>query len=69
MRTASPRFDVISIGLKLAELRADIAAAMGVPEAGRGGWYSTFDERNRQRVNKLFGWMDEPAPGAGPRLG
>jgi hypothetical protein len=34
---------------------------MGIPEVGRGGWYSTFDQRNRERVNKLFGWVAEPA--------
>jgi hypothetical protein len=45
----------------MAELCAELVARMGLPEVGRGGWYSTFDERNRQRVNKLFGWIDEPA--------
>ena len=58
----TPIFDVISIGFKVAELRADLAQRMGLPEVGRGGWYSTFDQGNRQRVNKLFGWIDEPAP-------
>jgi Asp/Glu/hydantoin racemase len=57
----TPIFDVISIGLKLAELRAELVARMGIPEVGRGGWYSTFDQRNRERVNKLFGWVAEPA--------
>jgi Asp/Glu/hydantoin racemase len=57
----TPIFDVISIGFKVAELRAELMARMGLPEVGRGGWYSAFDERNRQRVNKLFGWIDEPA--------
>jgi allantoin racemase len=55
-----PIFDVISIGLKLAELRAELVAKMGIPEVGRSGWYGEFDEGNRQRVNKLFGWVDEP---------
>ena len=57
----TPIFDVISVGFKVAELRAELKAKMGVPEVGRGGWYSEFDERNRQRVHKLFGWVDEPA--------
>jgi Asp/Glu/hydantoin racemase len=57
-----PIFDVISIGLKLAELRAELVAKMGIPEVGRGGWYSEFDEANRRRVNALFGWVEEPAP-------
>jgi allantoin racemase len=56
----TPIFDVISVGLKVAELRAELKAKMGVPEVGRGGWYSEFDERNRRRVHKLFGWVDEP---------
>jgi Asp/Glu/hydantoin racemase len=57
----TPIFDVISIGFKVAELRAELMAHMGLPEVGRGGWYSTFDESNRKRVNKLFGWVAEPA--------
>jgi Asp/Glu/hydantoin racemase len=57
----TPIFDVISIGFKVAELRAELMARMGLPEVGRGGWYSEFDERNRRRVNALFGWVDEPA--------
>jgi allantoin racemase len=57
----TPIFDVISLGFKVAELRADLKASLGVPEVGRGGWYSTYDERNRQRVNAQFGWVDEPA--------
>jgi Asp/Glu/hydantoin racemase len=63
----TPIFDVISLGFKVAELRADLMANMGVPEVGRGGWYSAYDERNRQRVNALFGWVDEPVatPAAG----
>ncbi|MFT3865107.1 MAG: aspartate/glutamate racemase family protein [Solirubrobacterales bacterium] len=58
---ATPIFDVISTGFKVAELRAELKAKLGVPEVGRGGWYSEFDERNRQRVHRLFGWVDEPA--------
>lgn len=57
----TPIFDVISVGFKVAELRAELIAKMGLPEVGRGGWYTEYDERNRQRVNKLFGWVDEPA--------
>lgn len=58
---STPIFDVISIGLKVAELRADIQQGMGVPEVGRGGWYAAYDERNRKRVHRLFGWVDEPS--------
>jgi allantoin racemase len=61
----TPIFDVISLGFKVAELRADIKQGMGVPEVGRGGWYSEYDERNRKRVHRLFGWVDEPATDEG----
>lgn len=61
----TPIFDVISIGFKVAELRAELSAKMGLPEVGRGGWYTEYDERNRQRVHKLFGWVDEPAAAGG----
>lgn len=51
-----PIFDVISVGLKFAELRADLQRQMGVPPVSRAGWYGTFSRRDRQRVDKLFGW-------------
>jgi allantoin racemase len=57
----TPIFDVISIGLKVAELRAELVQKMNIPEVGRGGWYQTYEERNIQRVNAQFGWFDEPA--------
>src|SRR5919206_3282488 len=57
-----PIFDVISIGLKFAELRADIQQRMGIPAVSRAGWYAEFTPKNRQRVNTLFGWVEEPVP-------
>lgn len=53
-----PIFDVISIGLKLAELRADLQQRMGIPAISRAGWYAEFATKDRERVNKLFGWFD-----------
>jgi allantoin racemase len=53
-----PVFDVISVGLKVAELRAELQRKLGVPAVSRAGWYSEFDARNRDRVNALFGWAE-----------
>jgi allantoin racemase len=57
-----PVFDVISVGLKFAELRADLQHRLGVPPVSRAGWHAEFDRTNRERVNRLFGWVDEPSP-------
>jgi allantoin racemase len=56
-----PVFDVISVGLKFAELRAELQQQLGVPPVSRAGWHAQFDQQNRERVNRLFGWVDEPA--------
>ena len=52
-----PIFDVISVGLKVAELRAELHAKLGVPVVSRAGWYSEYAPKDRDRVNQLFGWM------------
>ena len=57
-----PIFDAISTGLKVAELRAELKARLGIPAISRAGWYSEFTPENRDRVNRLFGWVGEPAP-------
>lgn len=57
-----PVFDVISVGLKFAELRAELGQRLGIPAVSRSGWHAEFDEENRRRVNRLFGWVEEPAP-------
>jgi Asp/Glu/hydantoin racemase len=49
-----PIFDVISVGLKFAELRAELHQQLGVPAISRAGWYSEFSPENRDRVNRLF---------------
>jgi len=51
-----PIFDVISIGFKCAEMRAEIGQKMGVPPVSRAGWSSEFSAKDRDRVNRLFGW-------------
>jgi allantoin racemase len=56
-----PIFDVISIGLKFAELRADLQRQMGIPPVSRAGWYGEFSRKDRERVDKLFGWTTDTA--------
>lgn len=56
-----PIFDVISVGLKVAELRAELTAKLGVPVVSRAGWYSEYSPKNRDRVNSLFGWTETAA--------
>jgi Asp/Glu/hydantoin racemase len=50
-----PVFDVLTVGLKFAELRAALREQMAVPEISRAGWHEYFDPENRTRVNRLFG--------------
>lgn len=60
-RTSDPEmpvFDVVSVGLKVAELRAELRAKLGVPAVSRAGWYSEYTPKNRDRVNALFGWAN-----------
>jgi Asp/Glu/hydantoin racemase len=52
-----PVFDVLSVGLKFAELRAELQQRLGVPPVSRAGWHELFDAGNRERVDTLFGWM------------
>jgi allantoin racemase len=56
-----PILDVISIGLKFAELRADLQQRMGIPAVSRAGWYASFSEKDRDRVNELFGSAGVPS--------
>ena len=51
-----PVFDVISVGLKFAELRAELQQRLGIPPVSRAGWHELFDAGNRERVDTLFGW-------------
>jgi allantoin racemase len=57
-----PIFDAISTGLKVAELRAELKARLGIPAVSRAGWHAAFSDDDRRRVNRLFGWVDEPLP-------
>ena len=51
-----PVFDCMCVGLKMAELRADLQQRMGIPPVGRSGWYGKFSTKDRERVDALFGW-------------
>jgi allantoin racemase len=57
-----PIFDVISVGLKFAELRAELQQQVGVPAVSRAGWYARYPFADHVRVNRQFGWVTEPGP-------
>jgi hypothetical protein len=59
-----PIFDVISVGLKVAELRVELKQKLDIPAVSRAGWYSEFTPKNRERVNALFGWAEPFVAGA-----
>lgn len=52
--TGVPVFDTMSVGFKLAELRADLLRNLGVPAISRVGVFEKMDRKNRDRVVKLF---------------
>jgi allantoin racemase len=45
---------VISLGLKFAEMRAELQQQLDVPAVSRAGWYSKFSAADRERVDGLF---------------
>lgn len=55
-----PIFDVISIGLKMAEMRVEIQKKMGGPPVSRAGWFSHYPPSERERVDRQFGFLDRP---------
>jgi allantoin racemase len=55
-----PIFDVLSVGLKFAELRAELQQRLGVPAVSRAGWHERFAVEDRERVDRLFGSPVEP---------
>jgi allantoin racemase len=56
-----PIFDVITVGLKFAELRAELHRQVGVPAISRAGWYARYPFDDHVRVNRQFGWVPEPS--------
>lgn len=55
-----PIFDVLVAGLKIAEVRAELHQAFGIPVVSRAGWTERFPDGDRERVNRIFGWIPEP---------
>jgi allantoin racemase len=55
-----PVLDVLSVGLKFAELRADLQQRLGVPPVSRAGWHEGFAPEDRERVDRLFGRLSAP---------
>lgn len=51
----APIFDCLTVGLKMAELRADLQKRIGVPPVSNAGWFEHFPAADRQRVDRLFG--------------
>jgi Asp/Glu/hydantoin racemase len=49
-----PIFDILSVGLKFAELRAELQEQLGVPPVSRAGWHAEFDQANVARLHRTF---------------
>lgn len=49
-----PVFDMTAIGVKFAELRAEVTQRLNVPPVSRAGWFAEFGPRDQERVHKLF---------------
>lgn len=51
----APIFDCLTVGLKMAELRADLHKKLGMPPVSRVGAHELLREKDILRVRKLFG--------------
>ncbi len=56
-----PIFDTMSVGFKVAEMRADLGKSLGLPPISRIGVFEKTDRKNRERIVKLFGLDWAPA--------
>jgi allantoin racemase len=52
--TGIPIFDTMSVGFKLAELRADLQRSLKLPAISRIGMFEKMGAKDRDRVAKLF---------------
>lgn len=50
-----PVLDTMAVGLKVAEMRAGLTRDLGLPAMSRAGWAARFSDRDRERVNRVFG--------------
>ncbi len=54
----APIFDCLTVGVKMAELRASLRIGLGVPEISRAGLYGRFPKGDVERLFKLFQLTD-----------
>lgn len=52
--TGIPIFDVLSVGLKITELKIDLQRAFALPSASRIGMYERLDAADQGRIARLF---------------
>lgn len=51
----APIFDCLTVGLKTAELKADLQRRLGVPSTSGAGYGAPFGAEQRLRVDRLYG--------------
>lgn len=49
-----PIIDMLTAGLKVTEMRAELTAKTGLPPVSRSGWYGRFSDADRARVQRVF---------------
>lgn len=49
-----PIIDMLTVGVKFAEIRAELTAKTGLPPTSRSGWYGRFPDADRVRVDGVF---------------
>lgn len=54
-RTGVPVFDALTAGFKQLEVRVDLHQKLGMPPISRVGAFESMDQRNRDRIVRLFG--------------
>lgn len=52
--TGVPVFDVLSVGLKTAEMKVDLRRSFGIPSASRVGMFERLGDKDRGRIARLF---------------
>ena len=52
--SAVPIFDCLSVGLKSAEMRADLTKKLAIPEYSRAGFGTRMEQKDVERLRSLF---------------